>query len=51
MKDTEKVKLKKVGVQIDKTLWDEVNAIAKKQFRSASALVRMIISNYVKENS
>lgn len=46
----EKVKLKKVGVQIDKSLWDEVNVIAKKQFRSASALVRMIINQYVEEN-
>ncbi|BAQ85258.1 hypothetical protein [uncultured Mediterranean phage uvMED] len=46
----EKKKIKKVGVHIEKSLWDEVNVIAKKQFRSASALVRMIISNYVEEN-
>ena len=46
----EKEKVKKVGVQIDKTLWDELNTIAKKQFRSASALVRMIINQYVEEN-
>ena len=34
MKETEKVKVKKVGVQIDKSLWDELNAIAKKQLSS-----------------
>ena len=42
---------KKVGVQIEKSLWTELNVIAKTQFRSTTALVRMIISNYVKENS
>lgn len=48
---TEEVKkVKKVGVHIDKTMWDELNKIAKKQYRSASALVRMIISKYVEEN-
>ncbi len=41
---------KKVGVQIEKALWVELNAIAKTQFRSTTALVRMIISKYVKEN-
>lgn len=41
---------KKIGVQIEKHLWDDIVAIAKTQFRSASALVRMIIADYVKEN-
>jgi|TARA_R100000353_G_scaffold38827_2_gene30809 metal-responsive CopG/Arc/MetJ family transcriptional regulator len=38
---------KKVGVHIEKGLWDKLSDIAKKEYRSTSALVRMIISKYV----
>jgi len=40
-------KEKKVGLLIPKTLWVDLDKIAKTQFRSTSALGRKVISEYV----
>jgi hypothetical protein len=40
---------KKVGVQIDKSLYADLSLIAKKQYRSTAALVRMILTKFVEE--
>ena len=40
---------KKVGVQIDKSLYTELSTIAKQQYRSTAALVRMVLEKFVKE--
>ena len=42
---------KKVGVQIDKSLYTDLSLIAKSQYRSTAALVRMVLGKFVKDNN
>tara|TARA_R100000458_G_scaffold59450_1_gene70098 strand:+ start:158 stop:310 length:153 start_codon:yes stop_codon:yes gene_type:complete len=46
-----KEKEKKVGVLIPKSLWEKLDVIAKKQYRSTSALGRKVLSEYVEGRS
>ena len=42
---------KKVGVQIDKSLYTDLSLIAKSQYRRTAALVRMVLGKFVKDNN
>ena len=42
---------KKVGVQIDKSLYTDLSLIAKSQYRSTAALVSMVLGKFVKDNN
>jgi len=48
-KDTNELMDKKVGIQIQQSVYTNLGKEAKKQYRSISALVRKVLSEYLVE--